>query len=133
MSENLVLVRSIFAAWERGEFSFDDWAGPEIEYTEVGPLTPEEGLTGRGLAGMAQVVRDFFSAYEDLRIDAEEYRELDSGRVLAVALVSGRGKSSGAPGDMRVGYVFSLQDGRVSRLDAYARVEDALKAVGLEE
>jgi hypothetical protein len=31
-SPNLVLVRSIFAASERGDFSSSGWGGPEAEY-----------------------------------------------------------------------------------------------------
>jgi hypothetical protein len=43
---------------------------------------------------MAEVWRDFLSAWEDLRADAEEYRKLDDERVLVLTHNSGRGKTS---------------------------------------
>jgi hypothetical protein len=49
MSENLDLVRSIYADWERGDFSQVEWADLEIEYTGVDGLLPG---TSRGIQAM---------------------------------------------------------------------------------
>jgi ketosteroid isomerase-like protein len=78
-SANVELVRSIYAAWERGDYSSVEWAHPEIEY--VITAGPTSG-TWKGLAGMAEGWRGFLSAWEELRTEAEEYRELDDDRVL---------------------------------------------------
>ena len=48
MSENLDLVRSIFSAIERGDYTNAQWAEPEIEYVVVDELQPGRF---RGLAG----------------------------------------------------------------------------------
>ena len=97
-SENLDLVRSIFVARERGDFSSADWADPEIEYVFADGPSPG---TFTGLAGMAQAMREFLSAWEGLHARVDEYRELDDERVLVSARWSGRGKTSGLELDAR--------------------------------
>lgn len=39
-SANVELVRSIYAAWEHGDFSSTEWACPEIEFVVADGLHP---------------------------------------------------------------------------------------------
>src|SRR3954471_22614318 len=70
MSENLDLVRSIYADWERGDFGATEWADPGIEYVHADG--PAQG-TWTGLAGIASGWREWLSAWKDLRIEVERY------------------------------------------------------------
>jgi ketosteroid isomerase-like protein len=130
-SPNLGLVRSIFAEWERGDFTSADWAHPEIEFEFADGPSPGSWT---GVGGMAEANRDFLSAWEDLRQEAEEYRDLDSERVLVLHRFSARGKASGLElGQMRGegAALFSIRSGKVIRLVHYFDRERALADLGL--
>ena len=131
--DTLDLVRSVYAAWERGDFRSVEWAHRDIEY--VGADGPGAG-SSYGLAGMAEAMRDFLSAWEEWRVEADEYREIDAERVLVLYHFSARGKRSG----LEVGQIstkgatlFHVSDGKVIRLVQYFDRERALEAVGLRE
>ena len=131
MSENLDLVRSIFAGWERGEFSLVAWADPEIEF--VFADGPDPG-TWTGLAGLAEWSRDFLSGWDDTRVLADETRELDDERVLVLARYTGRGKRSGLDlGRMQAKgmWLFHLRGGKVTQLVRYWDRERGLADLGL--
>jgi ketosteroid isomerase-like protein len=130
-SSNLDLVRSIYADWERGDFSSAEWAHPEIEYVIADGPAPG---SWKGVAGMAKAMRDFFSAWEEWRGEADEYRELDGQRVLVLVRYSGRGKLSGLEvGQIRAegASLFHCRDGTVTRFVAYLDRERALADLGL--
>jgi ketosteroid isomerase-like protein len=130
VSENLDLVRSIYAAWECGDYSSVEWADPEIEYVQADGPSPGT-WTGR----MPKGARDWASAWEGYRVKAEEYRELDGERVLVLVLPSGRGKRSGIElGELhsRGAHVFHVRDGKVTRLVTYMDRDRALADLGLD-
>jgi ketosteroid isomerase-like protein len=131
--ENLELVRSIFAGWERGDYSSAEWAHPEIELVAADGPTPGSWT---GVAAMAEAWRETLSAFEELLSEADEYRALDDERVLVLMHFSGRGKTSGLEvGDihMKGANLFHVRDGKVSRLVTYWDRERAFADVGLEQ
>ena len=130
MSENLDLVRSIYADWERGDFTAADWAHPEIEFVYVGGPSPG---TFRGLAGMAEGHGGWLNAWEDFRVVAGEYRELDEERVLVLDQPRGRGKSSGLDIGQKGATLFVIRDGRAVRIVITWDRKQAFADLGLKE
>jgi ketosteroid isomerase-like protein len=129
--ENLDLVRSSCAAWERGDFSSSAWAHPEIEHTDAdGPLG---GGTG-GFERLGHGVREFLSTWEEFRLEADEFRELDAERVLTLDHRAGRSRTSGLElRQMRTkgARLFYIRDGKVTRLVVYFDRDRALADLGL--
>jgi len=130
MSENLDLVRSIWAVWERGDYSSTEWAHPDIEFVKADGLA-----AGRytGLTGMAEGWREFVSAFAEFRSEADEYREIDGERVLVLNDWSGRGKTSGLEICVKGAEVFEIHIGKVTRIVVYFDRDRALADLGLEE
>ena len=133
MSENLDLVRSICADWERGDFTAVKWADPEIEF--VFADGPEPG-SWEGLAPMAEAWRKVLSLWADVHTEVVEHRELDDQRVLVLLSWSGRGKASGfdlAQAPWKGANLFHLRDRKVTRLVLYWDRDHAFADLGLKE
>jgi len=129
--ENVDLVRSIWTAWERGDLSAVDWADPAVEY-----VIGDGPVAGRwkGLAEMAKAGRENVEAWDDLRFEVDEYRELDGERVLVLYRYTGRGRNSGLElAQLRAEGVglFHVRDGRVTRVIQYWDRERGLAELGL--
>jgi hypothetical protein len=133
MSENLDLVHSIYAAWERGDFSSSDWAHPHIEHTDAeGPLAGDTGA----LVRIGHGLREFLSEWKDFRLVADSYLELDAERVLVLDHRAGRSRASELNLEtIRTdgARVFYVCDGTVRRLVVYFNREHALADLGLAD
>ena len=130
-SANLDIVRSIYADWERGDYTRTDWADPEIEFEVADGPSPSQSS---GVDEMSERFRSILVAWEDWRSEAEEYRELDGDRILALVRRSGRGRVSGVDlSKMRSkgAALWHLRDGKVTKMVLYFDREHALADLGL--
>jgi ketosteroid isomerase-like protein len=133
LSENLDLVRSIYAAWGRGDFSSIAWADADIEYVVVDG--PEPG-SWSGRAAMEAALDGILDAWEDARIVADEYSELDDERVFVFNHLSGRGKMSGldvSQMQRNGAALLHISDGKVTKYVSYNDRERAVADLGLAE
>jgi ketosteroid isomerase-like protein len=131
MSENVDLVRSIYAAWERGDFGSADWADPEIEFSFADG--PEPGRW-TGSQEMAKRYGEWLEGWKDFRAEPEDLIVVDSTRILVFVHNRGRGRSSGLEMRQRsVANLFELRNGSVTRLVVYWDRDHALEDVGLAE
>src|SRR6476469_1061080 len=92
MSANLDLVRSMYADWERGDWSASGWADPEMVLVIV---DQPEAREANGIAAVAAAWRDFLGAWEGYRVEAREYRQLRDGRVLVLFQAFGASRAAG--------------------------------------
>jgi ketosteroid isomerase-like protein len=131
MSENLDLVRAIYADWQRGDFSTVEWADPEIRFAFVDG--PEPGRW-TGLQEMSARYGEWLSGWRDFRAEPEELIVVDSTRILALVHNSGRGRTSGFDMEQQsVANFFEIRDGKVTRLVIYWDRDRAFADLGLEE
>jgi ketosteroid isomerase-like protein len=133
-SANVELVRSIYAAWEHGDYSSADWAHPDIEFVIADGPSPD---SWRGVPGMARGWGDWLSTWEEYRSELGEARELDDGRVLGLSKGTARGsKTTGAvAGELRAtqhgAVLFHIRNGLVTRLVVYLELGNAPPELGL--
>ena len=131
--ENVDLVRSVCTAWEAGDYESVDWQHPEIEFEIADGPTPGRWT---GSAGITEGWGGFLSAWEDFRTEIYEYRDVDDESVLVLGRFGGYGKTSGVElGQMRTEAtsLFTVRDGKVTKLVLYFDRERALRELGLSE
>ena len=130
----LELVRSLYEDWARGDFSSVQWADPEIEFVIAdGPSAGK----WTGLVGLAEGYREWLAGWEEIRVMADDYYELDEERVLVLVRGSGHGRTTGLKMEeiatKRGGNLFQVANGKVTRLVLYYDGQRALADLGLSE
>ena len=84
-----------------------------------------------GADGARRFLVDWRDAWEDWEIEVDSYHDAGE-KVVALLRQRGRSKASGLPVDMCFAQVWTVQDGKQTRMEMYADPDEAMEAVGLQ-
>jgi ketosteroid isomerase-like protein len=131
MSEqNVQLVRDCFAAMERRSIeTLVANADPRIEF--VNPEYAVEPGTRYGLEGFRAALRTMLEIFDEVRFELKEIVDLED-KVVVTGSFTARGKGSGAEVTQPMGQVFTIEDGRLLRLQWFNSPVEARAAAEIE-
>ena len=85
-----------------------------------------------GPEGAETFLREWAAAWDDWELDVEALHDAGD-KVVALVRQRGRSKAAGLPVDMYFAQVWTVLDGKQTRMDMYSDPNEALQAVGLAQ
>jgi ketosteroid isomerase-like protein len=130
--ENVEIAKRIVDAFNRRDVEgFFAFAAPDFQwFPAMGGTAETGGYEGRD--GIEKYLVDISDTWEEYRVFAEEFRDLDD-RVLMLGRIEGRGRGSRAWIDSPTGTIFGFLNGKASSVRTYLDHREALRAAGLSE
>ena len=83
-----------------------------------------------GVEGARKFLAEWTAAWDDWELELDALHDAGD-TVVALIRQRGRSKVAGMPVDMSLAQVWTLRDGKETRMDMYSDVTEALKAAGL--
>jgi ketosteroid isomerase-like protein len=133
--ENVEVVRRFYTIGNRPleELSDDflsEFFHPEVQYDTI-PRGILAQRTYLGFGGLRRLSIDFFGAWDELAVEAQEVQEAGDDLVIGIARVKGRMH------ELKIEEVwsalFTLRNARIVRVQAFGSRDGALEAAGLRE
>ena len=122
------IVRQMFDALNnKGTEAALEWFADDF-HGVVPPELSAEPDTYEGHDGVRRYFDSFNEIVKDLRFDAEELVELAPDTVAGRGLITGEGRESGIPIEMRLPFVIRVRDGKVAEMTPYTDWDDAVAA-----
>ena len=130
--ENVETVRSAYAVLaEQGVEAVLAFVDPEYESTSPSSLASEPD-TYRGHDGVRRWFGSFDDAMEGVRLEAVDFTSVGE-QVVVETKLHARGRSTGIDTEQRAFLLWTLREGLVTRLEAFAEHGQALAAAQLSE
>jgi len=130
--QNVEIVRQGFEAFNSGDMGrILAFAHPDFEAV-VPPELSAEPDTYRGHDGIRRYFQSFQDAMDEIRFHPERFWDVGQS-VVAVVRLTAKGKQTAIPVEQRISQVWTIRDGKATRVRTYASLSGALEAVGLAE
>jgi ketosteroid isomerase-like protein len=131
--ENVEVVTAAYEAFARGgldrwmeHFTDDvDWRAIEGDIDDVGPIHGKDALRAW--------LQDWIDTFDEFWFEPLELIDAGMDKVVVVERYGGRAKLSGVETDQTEAEVFTIRDGKITRLWMFQERAEALEAAGLEE
>jgi ketosteroid isomerase-like protein len=126
--ENLDVLRGVYKRWAAGDWTDNSIFDPHAVAVFPDP-TPRAHY---GLNALAEYMRRFLESWDDLRMEATDYREAGDSFVVRVHRIA-TGSGSGVALEDHAFHVWTFRGRKAIRLEGFEEETDALEAAGLSE
>jgi ketosteroid isomerase-like protein len=130
--ENVAIVRDSYEEFRATGELVGEIAGPDFIWDMSHFLGWPEEQIYEGIDGAERFLAEWTSAWDDWELDVDALHDAGD-RVVAIVRQRGRSRSTGLLVDMSFAQIWTLSDGKETRMEMYSDPLEALKAVGLAE
>ena len=126
---NADVIAELTRLWNEG----DDEAVLALYAEDAVQQNGEEWLeqsTFRGHEEIRAAMEEWQAMWETTRVVVDELLEIEPDKVVAVGAWHMRGRASGIPGEMPIFVLFTVRDGKVTRLEWHSDRDSAVAAAG---
>jgi ketosteroid isomerase-like protein len=128
--QNVEIVRDAYERFRATGRLDSELAAPEFVWDMSHFHGWPEDQVYEGVEGAEAFLREWAGAWDDWQLDVEALHDARE-KVVALIRQRGRSRASGMLVDMSLAQVWTLRDGKETRMDMYSSQAEALEAVGL--
>jgi ketosteroid isomerase-like protein len=126
MKSNAEVAIEALVAYQRGdEETLRALVGEAEVHSEPGMVNSG---TYHGFDGFQTWIRQWEEAWEEARYEPLEFIDVDESHLVIRVRVMGKGAGSGIETDREFGWLYEIEDGRVTRYHVYESAEGAVAA-----
>jgi ketosteroid isomerase-like protein len=126
-----IILRALAHFQAEGDFLTDATASEFVWDMSMFHGWPEQQVY-EGLEETQRFIRDWTEPFEDWEIEVEAVHDAGDEQVLVILHQHARSRSTGLPVDMTLAQVYTIRDGRQTRMQMYSDPAEARTAAGLE-